>query len=327
MFHLLALLGLAVQGGAGPPADSVARLVFIDTLMTATGGLASDKIVDVAVSSDGAIYALMADGVIRQYQGGDLLRTWGGEGTAPGTFTTPRGIATGPAGVYVFDRRLQAISVFDKTGAFLHREILPLEIVPFHSMVVARDGKIYIAGFAERMPDAQVHVLCPEISCHIQSLIESRPTRNPAAKRFFQGGFLAFQGTGLIFAALNPYRLVRVDPVSGIAITVAHDDLLRDGEAIAFHVNADSTWTITNRYPRTTGIVLLASGNLLYTAILPDRAATAIRVVAPDGHVRASTEVPTNFTIAGVLPNGTLVFLRYTRRQELSLYRLAAGAA
>ena len=72
---------------------------------------------------DGDIY--VSDGygnssVHRFSADGTLLRTWGGPGTGPGTFTTPHAVAVDREGrVLVGDRENNRIQVFDRDGTFL----------------------------------------------------------------------------------------------------------------------------------------------------------------------------------------------------------------
>ena len=72
---------------------------------------------------DGDIY--VSDGygnssVHRFSADGTLLRTWGGPGTGPGTFTTPHAVAVDRAGrVLVGDRENNRLQVFDRDGTFL----------------------------------------------------------------------------------------------------------------------------------------------------------------------------------------------------------------
>lgn len=76
-----------------------------------------------ADAPDGDIY--VADGygissVHRFSAAGTLLRTWGGPGVGPGSFTTPHAVAVDRSGrVLVGDRENNRIQVFDREGAFL----------------------------------------------------------------------------------------------------------------------------------------------------------------------------------------------------------------
>ena len=74
-------------------------------------------------AADGEIY--VADGygnssVHRFAADGRLVRTWGGQGSAPGAFTTPHAIAVDSRGrVLVADRENNRVQVFDRAGNFL----------------------------------------------------------------------------------------------------------------------------------------------------------------------------------------------------------------
>ncbi len=76
-----------------------------------------------AQAPDGEIY--VADGygnssVHRFSADGALLKTWGGQGAGPGSFTTPHAVAIdGQGRVLVGDRENNRLQVFDRDGAFL----------------------------------------------------------------------------------------------------------------------------------------------------------------------------------------------------------------
>jgi len=76
-----------------------------------------------ADAADGEIY--VADGygnssVHRFAADGSLIRTWGGQGSGPGAFTTPHAIAVDSRGrVLVGDRENNRVQVFDRAGTYL----------------------------------------------------------------------------------------------------------------------------------------------------------------------------------------------------------------
>ncbi|MCW5734933.1 MAG: peptidase [Enhydrobacter sp.] len=76
-----------------------------------------------AQAPNGEIY--VADGygnssVHRFAADGSLIRTWGGQGTGPGAFTTPHAIALDSRGrVLVADRENNRVQVFDREGNFV----------------------------------------------------------------------------------------------------------------------------------------------------------------------------------------------------------------
>jgi DNA-binding beta-propeller fold protein YncE len=76
-----------------------------------------------ADAADGEIY--VADGygnssVHRFAADGSLIRTWGGQGSGPGAFTTPHAIAVDRRGrVLVGDRENNRVQVFDRAGTYL----------------------------------------------------------------------------------------------------------------------------------------------------------------------------------------------------------------
>ena len=76
-----------------------------------------------AQAPDGEIY--VADGygnssVHRFAADGSLIRTWGGQGSGPGAFTTPHAVAVDSRGrVLVADRENNRIQLFDRDGNFV----------------------------------------------------------------------------------------------------------------------------------------------------------------------------------------------------------------
>lgn len=74
-----------------------------------------------------------------------LVKTWGGEGTAPGRFRNPIGIAYGNGRVYVADSLNHRIQVFDPDGRFIRRIAVPDQGRPMN--IAVRDGKVYVADY------------------------------------------------------------------------------------------------------------------------------------------------------------------------------------
>lgn len=317
----LLLLALAQQDPA-TMADTTARLVLVEVIMRAEGGLSLDRVVDVAVAGDGTIYALTAQGTITQIDSGTPHRTWGGRGASRGKFRQPQAIAVGPSEtIYVFDGGLNTISVFDSTGTFLQRGIAPMAFVPFYSLDVDSDGRIYIGAFGDEAPGAQIHVLCPDIECHLRSLGELRPTKDPDAQRFFQSGFIDVGKDEVLFAGLNPFRVERYYLKSGDVETLVKGDLLPDAEPIAFDRTEEDHFTITNWFPQTTGLARMRDGSFVYTAFFPDEARSVLELYDPTGQLKGKSEVPAHMRVEGTLPNGDIVLLRQLGHQEIAVYR------
>jgi sugar lactone lactonase YvrE len=98
---------------------------FVQVLaMTGNGNLLEDPF-DIAVAPTGEIYvvgqvgALVTNQVVKLSSGGTVLMIWGGDGSGPGQFQLPGGIATDAAGqVYVADTGNRRIQVFDSGGHF-----------------------------------------------------------------------------------------------------------------------------------------------------------------------------------------------------------------
>jgi len=82
-----------------------------------------DQPTDVAIAQDGSFY--VSDGygnnrVVQYSAEGEVVRTWGEQGAAPGQFDLPHGISLDPNGrVYVADRSNQRVQVFEGDGTFV----------------------------------------------------------------------------------------------------------------------------------------------------------------------------------------------------------------
>ncbi len=74
-----------------------------------------------------------------------LVKTWGGEGTAPGRFRNPIGIAYGNGLVYVADSLNHRIQVFDPNGHFIRAIKVPDKGRPMNIAVL--DGQVYAADY------------------------------------------------------------------------------------------------------------------------------------------------------------------------------------
>ncbi|MEA2604899.1 MAG: hypothetical protein QOF89_5891 [Acidobacteriota bacterium] len=101
---------------------------------------------DVAVDAAGNLYiaAEEAQRVYKLAPDGTFLRAWGGEGSAPGQFQFPQGIAVGPTGnVFVSDHA--RIQKFDSQGSFLAAWSRPG--MSFGQIDVDRFGNVYNPDF------------------------------------------------------------------------------------------------------------------------------------------------------------------------------------
>lgn len=101
---------------------------------------------DIAFFPDGSF--VISDGytnrrVVKFDKNGAFVKTWGKEGTAPGEFNTPHGIATDRNGrIYVADRSNSRIQVFDANGTYLDQ--WP-DIEAPHDVEVAADGHVWVS--------------------------------------------------------------------------------------------------------------------------------------------------------------------------------------
>ena len=323
------LLGLAGAVGLGLPSarahaqDDELRLVSV-VLRKTPSPADSVRVVDVAVSRGGAVYVLLSSGVIEKHQGGRRVATIQGSAVPRSRgYGDGPAIAAGPPGqVYVFDRRLNAVSLLDDAGRVVRRATVPHRFEPFYSFDVDARGRLYVGAYSEDAPQGQVHLLCERVDCYVRSAGGPRRTADPEAARFFQGGYVSVAGDRVLFATLNPFRLERFDlELRNARTVVPHSDLLPDGEPISYRKLPDGSRQINNRFPQTTGVAQLPDGRILHTAFLPERAASVLQVFDPAGRLEGSSEILGHVRVEGVLPDGGVVLLRSAGAQEVAVYR------
>jgi len=86
---------------------------------------------DVAFGRSGTVYVSQGHGkgesrLLMFDANGDFIKSWGGEGTAPGQFNVPHSIAVNAGGLlYVADRSNQRIQVFDAEGSYVRESSHP----------------------------------------------------------------------------------------------------------------------------------------------------------------------------------------------------------
>ena len=107
---------------------------------------------DLAIGLEGEIFVLVGHGrgephVLKFDPEGELLKSWGEQGTGPGQFDTPHSVVVDTEGlVYVADRQNRRIQIFDAEGAYVKEwayKGLPCGL-HIHS-----DGTMYmVSGFA-----------------------------------------------------------------------------------------------------------------------------------------------------------------------------------
>ena len=107
---------------------------------------------DLAIGLDGEIFVLVGHGqgephVLKFDREGELLRSWGEQGTGPSQFDTPHSVVIDTEGmVYVADRQNRRIQIFDRDGNYVKEwayKGLPC------GLYIHSDGTMYmVSGFA-----------------------------------------------------------------------------------------------------------------------------------------------------------------------------------
>lgn len=107
---------------------------------------------DLAIGLEGEIFVLVGHGqgephVLKFDREGELLRSWGEQGTGPSQFDTPHSVVIDTEGmVYVADRQNRRIQIFDRDGNYVKEwayKGLPC------GLYIHSDGTMYmVSGFA-----------------------------------------------------------------------------------------------------------------------------------------------------------------------------------
>ena len=107
---------------------------------------------DLAVGVDGELFVLVGHGqgephVLKFDREGELLKSWGEQGTGPSQFDTPHSVVIDTEGmVYVADRQNRRIQIFDRDGNYVKEwayKGLPC------GLYIHSDGTMYmVSGFA-----------------------------------------------------------------------------------------------------------------------------------------------------------------------------------
>jgi peptidylamidoglycolate lyase len=108
---------------------------------------------DVAVAPDGSFY--VSDGyvnsrVLKFAADGTFLLEWGSNGTGPGQFDLPHGIAVDASGrVFVVDRENARVQVFDRDGRYLAQWNAPDFVNP-QDIAIGRDGTAFVTEIGDQ---------------------------------------------------------------------------------------------------------------------------------------------------------------------------------
>ena len=107
---------------------------------------------DLTINAEGEIFVLVGHGrgeprVVKFNSEGELMTSWGGQGTGPGQFDTPHSIVVDDAGLlYVADRQNRRVQIFTAGGAFVEQR--PYKGLPC-GLDIDADGQMYmVSGFA-----------------------------------------------------------------------------------------------------------------------------------------------------------------------------------
>jgi DNA-binding beta-propeller fold protein YncE len=116
-----------------------------------TGDSSGEGLIGIAASGD-VVYVTDKYGgrVFKLTSRGDVIASWGGQGSGSGQFDYPSGIAVDHVGnVYVVDVGNKRIQIFDSSGAFLR--LFPTNVERndswpmYYAIAIANDGKIYVS--------------------------------------------------------------------------------------------------------------------------------------------------------------------------------------
>lgn len=113
------------------------------------GGPPFNQPTSAAVSADGDVYVADGYGNARIHlfsSEGELIRSWGQPGGAPGEFRVPHDIAIAPDGrVLVVDRENERIQVFTRLGKYVEEWT---SVQRPSSIAIDRQGRVYVAELA-----------------------------------------------------------------------------------------------------------------------------------------------------------------------------------
>lgn len=311
---------------AGAPIDVRAQdaaLRVVSTVAAVHDNSDSSRIIDVAVGSDGRIAVLFGDQTMKVWgASGDSL-VIGGRGAQPGSLVQAVALTYGPHNrLYVFDRRLNAVSIFDAQGAFQQRASVPLSLAGVRDIAIDDNGGALLVGYAEDYSTTPIHAFCPRIDCYEGSFGSPRATRDSVAFKYFQAGHVAVNSTTVFLGHVNPFWIEAIDRKDHRTNTFANTKELEDAESIAFS-RVGNRMTMSTRYPQITGLVLDGSGNLLISAFIPGRTGSFIALYDMDGKRQWRVTDPGFLAIKGQTPSGELVVLRQFGPQEVNRYRVA----
>lgn len=295
-------------------------------LMTAEGGLhEKDVIIDIAVNRAGRIAVLMKDARVFVFRESSRSSEWHRTTLRVPSLPAPAAIAWGPGeSLYVYDGRTQSISII-ADGTPLARHWAPETFVLFRDMLVDDAGRVYVAAYTESHPDAQIHVLCPEVSCYERGLGSPRTVEDPEAHHVLQSGYVDWLPDGdLVFARINPLELIRLSTDGKRSDVLDSASILPDAETIAFRREGGRV-SITNKYPQTTGIAVLSDGRILHSSLFPSAPRSIVRLYSSSGALLATGALEANYIIKGSVGGRRAVILKYAWGQQLAVYEVSTG--
>jgi len=157
------------------------------------------------------------------YRTVEAVQTWGTQGSGPGQFTTPRGVAVdGTGNVYVADSGNHRIQKFDAAGTHLltwgGQGNGPGQFQEPWSVAVAEDGRVYVAdtwNHRIQVFDGQ-GVLVGQWGAHGQE----QGLEAETAKRFWGPRDVALDGQGRVLVADTGNKRVQVFTAEGEYVTM-----------------------------------------------------------------------------------------------------------
>ena len=179
-----------------------------------------------AVAEDGSIF--IVDGANRQVSvfdsNGNFVRRFGRRGRGPGEFEFPYRIRVTEAEVYVYDRSIHRINVYDLAGNFVRDGLVPFATMAQPFFVPAGPDRLYFAGITRDIDNIHViHELDGRFR-RIRSFGRVPPIKDSLAIEYLSSGDLEVDDEGnLWFAPLTAYEIHRYSPAGELELIITRE--------------------------------------------------------------------------------------------------------